>query len=92
MATSEACRFVYITNAGTWDDDPGVLWRYCRASMSIAGIFPPICDPMDGHLLLDGCYVNNVPGKVLLGFILNEKIFSLLKLSFLISQIICNFK
>ncbi|XP_045509496.1 neuropathy target esterase sws isoform X2 [Colias croceus] len=43
----------------------GVLWRYCRASMSIAGIFPPICDPTDGHLLLDGCYVNNVPADVM---------------------------
>uniref|UniRef100_A0A2A4JM69 PNPLA domain-containing protein n=2 Tax=Heliothis virescens TaxID=7102 RepID=A0A2A4JM69_HELVI len=43
----------------------GVLWRYCRSSMSIAGIFPPICDPMDGHLLLDGCYVNNVPADVM---------------------------
>ncbi|XP_075988967.1 patatin like phospholipase domain containing sws isoform X2 [Anticarsia gemmatalis] len=43
----------------------GMLWRYCRASMSIAGIFPPICDPMDGHLLLDGCYVNNVPADVM---------------------------
>jgi hypothetical protein len=31
--------------------------------MSIAGIFPPFCDPRDGHLLVDGCYVNNVPGK-----------------------------
>ncbi|XP_047533739.1 neuropathy target esterase sws isoform X2 [Vanessa atalanta] len=43
----------------------GMLWRYCRASMSIAGIFPPICDPSDGHLLLDGCYVNNVPADVM---------------------------
>lgn len=31
--------------------------------MSIAGIFPPICDYKDGHLLVDGCYVNNVPGN-----------------------------
>lgn len=30
--------------------------------MSVAGIFPPICDYRDGHLLVDGCYVNNVPG------------------------------
>ena len=30
--------------------------------MTIAGVFPPICDPLDGHLLVDGCYVNNVPG------------------------------
>jgi lysophospholipid hydrolase len=42
----------------------GIIWRYCRASMSVAGIFPPICDPVDGHLLLDGCYVNNVPGML----------------------------
>lgn len=41
----------------------GTLWRYVRASMSVAGIFPPICDLRDGHLLLDGCYTNNVPGK-----------------------------
>ena len=40
-----------------------MLWRYVRASMSIAGVFPPFCDRKDGHLLIDGCYVNNVPGK-----------------------------
>ncbi|XP_032689620.1 neuropathy target esterase sws isoform X5 [Odontomachus brunneus] len=39
----------------------GLLWRYIRGSMTIAGVFPPICDPIDGHLLVDGCYVNNVP-------------------------------
>jgi len=31
--------------------------------MSIAGLFPPMCNPDDGHLLADGCYVNNVPGE-----------------------------
>lgn len=41
----------------------GCLWRYVRASMSIAGVFPPMCDYKDGHLLVDGCYVNNVPGN-----------------------------
>ncbi len=30
--------------------------------MSIAVYLPPICDPKDGHLLVDGAYVNNVPG------------------------------
>ncbi|OQR78858.1 neuropathy target esterase sws-like, partial [Tropilaelaps mercedesae] len=39
----------------------GSLWRYIRASMSLAGILPPLCDPIDGHLLLDGGYVNNLP-------------------------------
>ncbi|XP_076549512.1 patatin like phospholipase domain containing sws isoform X6 [Osmia lignaria lignaria] len=44
----------------------GLLWRYIRASMTIAGVFPPICDPLDGHLLVDGCYVNNVPADEML--------------------------
>ena len=41
----------------------GSLWRYVRASMSLSGYMPPLCDPVDGHLLLDGGYVNNLPGK-----------------------------
>ena len=41
----------------------GCLWRYIRASMSLSGYLPPLCDPVDGHLLLDGGYVNNLPGK-----------------------------
>jgi predicted acylesterase/phospholipase RssA len=32
----------------------GSLWRYVRASMSLSGYFPPMCDPQDGHQLLDG--------------------------------------
>lgn len=40
----------------------GSLWRYVRASMSLSGYLPPLCDPSDGHLLLDGGYVNNLPG------------------------------
>ncbi|XP_071626709.1 neuropathy target esterase sws isoform X1 [Temnothorax longispinosus] len=40
----------------------GSLWRYIRASMSLSGYMPPMCDPVDGHLLLDGGYVNNLPG------------------------------
>ncbi|XP_076161576.1 patatin like phospholipase domain containing sws isoform X4 [Ptiloglossa arizonensis] len=41
----------------------GSLWRYIRASMSLSGYMPPMCDPVDGHLLLDGGYVNNLPVK-----------------------------
>ena len=41
----------------------GSLWRYVRASMSLSGYLPPLCDPQDGHLLLDGGYVNNLPGE-----------------------------
>ncbi|CAH1720440.1 unnamed protein product [Aphis gossypii] len=43
----------------------GCVWRYVRASMSIAGLFPPMCNPDDGHLLADGCYVNNVPADIM---------------------------
>lgn len=42
----------------------GSLWRYIRSSMSLAGYMPPLCDAKDGHLLLDGGYVNNLPGKL----------------------------
>lgn len=41
---------------------PGSLWRYVRASMSLSGYLPPLCDPKDGHLLMDGGYINNLPG------------------------------
>ncbi|XP_065569859.1 neuropathy target esterase sws-like isoform X2 [Artemia franciscana] len=43
----------------------GSLWRYVRASMSLSGYMPPLCDPIDGHLLLDGGYVNNLPADVM---------------------------
>uniref|UniRef100_A0AAY4BF76 lysophospholipase n=1 Tax=Denticeps clupeoides TaxID=299321 RepID=A0AAY4BF76_9TELE len=42
----------------------GSLWRYVRASMSLAGYLPPLCDPKDGHLLMDGGYINNLPADV----------------------------
>ncbi|XP_022356671.1 patatin-like phospholipase domain-containing protein 7 [Enhydra lutris kenyoni] len=42
----------------------GSLWRYVRASMSLSGYMPPLCDPRDGHLLMDGGYINNLPADV----------------------------
>uniref|UniRef100_A0A8C5R344 Patatin like phospholipase domain containing 7 n=1 Tax=Leptobrachium leishanense TaxID=445787 RepID=A0A8C5R344_9ANUR len=42
----------------------GCLWRYVRASMSLSGYMPPLCDPKDGHLLMDGGYINNLPADV----------------------------
>ncbi|RPB20110.1 patatin-domain-containing protein [Terfezia boudieri ATCC MYA-4762] len=36
----------------------GYAWRYIRASMSLAGLLPPLCD--DGQMLLDGGYVDNL--------------------------------
>ncbi|XP_030755536.1 neuropathy target esterase sws isoform X3 [Sitophilus oryzae] len=60
---------VVLTVRGKGDQElhqiPGSLWRYVRASMSVVGIFPPLCDPSDGHMLVDGCYINNVPADVM---------------------------
>ena len=36
----------------------GYVWRYVRASMSLAGLVPPLCD--EGSLLLDGGYLDNL--------------------------------
>jgi lysophospholipid hydrolase len=36
----------------------GYAWRYIRASMSLAGLLPPLCD--EGSLLLDGGYMDNL--------------------------------
>lgn len=36
----------------------GYVWRYIRASMSLAGLLPPMCD--DGDMLLDGGYTDNL--------------------------------
>ncbi|XP_033114501.1 patatin-like phospholipase domain-containing protein 7 isoform X2 [Anneissia japonica] len=43
----------------------GSLWRYVRASMSVAVYLPPLCDPRDGHLLVDGAYCNNLPADIM---------------------------
>ncbi|KAI9190115.1 phosphatidylcholine and lysophosphatidylcholine phospholipase [Blastocladiella emersonii ATCC 22665] len=43
----------------------GYLWRYVRASMSLSGFLPPLSD--NGILLVDGGYLNNLPGDVMKG-------------------------
>ncbi|XP_048358181.1 patatin-like phospholipase domain-containing protein 6 isoform X4 [Sphaerodactylus townsendi] len=42
----------------------GSVWRFVRASASYSPYWPPLCDPKDSHLLVDGCYVNNVPADI----------------------------
>ncbi|ORY65468.1 lysophospholipase NTE1 [Pseudomassariella vexata] len=36
----------------------GYAWRYIRASMTLAGLLPPLCD--EGSMLVDGGYVDNL--------------------------------
>lgn len=33
--------------------------------MTLSGYLPPLCDPVDGHLLVDGGYVNNLPADIM---------------------------
>ncbi|KAI8887491.1 patatin-domain-containing protein [Backusella circina FSU 941] len=40
----------------------GYGWRYVRASMSLSGYLPPICD--NGNMLVDGGYMDNLPVSV----------------------------
>jgi lysophospholipid hydrolase len=54
-----------LTDSAMRIHDYGSLWRYVRSSMSLAGYMPPLCDPHDGHLLLDGGYVNNLPADIM---------------------------
>eukprot|EP00049_Salpingoeca_infusionum_P016691 m.343654 g.343654 ORF g.343654 m.343654 type:complete len:1274 (+) comp16131_c0_seq4:4039-7860(+) len=55
------CVSTDITASGKAIHRTGCLWRYVRASMSLSGYLPPICDPDNGHLLLDGGYCDIVP-------------------------------
>jgi lysophospholipid hydrolase len=41
------------------------MWQYVRASMTLGYYLPPMCDPKDGHLLMDGGYANNTPADVM---------------------------
>lgn len=41
----------------------GVLWKYCRASMSLTGYLPPVAE--NGSLLVDGGYMNALPADVM---------------------------
>ena len=33
--------------------------------MTLSGYLPPMCDPVDGHLLVDGGYINNLPADIM---------------------------
>lgn len=48
-----------ITHSRMEIHQSGYAWRYIRASMSLAGLLPPLTDK--GSMLLDGGYVDNLP-------------------------------
>jgi lysophospholipid hydrolase len=52
------CNSTNISKSRSEIHTSGYVWRYIRASMSLAGLLPPMCD--EGHMLLDGGYVDNL--------------------------------
>ncbi|KAI9272688.1 hypothetical protein BDA99DRAFT_498976 [Phascolomyces articulosus] len=57
--------FAVTTNI-TWSrmevHTTGYAWRYIRASMSLSGFLPPLCE--NGNMLVDGGYMDNLPVSV----------------------------
>lgn len=53
------CNSTNITNSTMDIHEYGTLWRLIRASMSLAGLLPPIA--YNGCMLLDGGYLDNLP-------------------------------
>jgi predicted acylesterase/phospholipase RssA/CRP-like cAMP-binding protein len=52
------CNTTNISKSRSEVHTSGYVWRYVRASMSLAGLIPPLCD--EGSMLLDGGYVDNL--------------------------------
>ena len=52
------CNTTNISKSRPEYHNSGYVWRYVRASMSLAGLFPPLCD--EGQMLVDGGYIDNL--------------------------------
>ncbi|KAL9625705.1 MAG: hypothetical protein Q9160_000024 [Pyrenula sp. 1 TL-2023] len=52
------CNTTNISKSRSEIHSSGYVWRYVRASMSLAGLIPPLCD--EGSMLLDGGYIDNL--------------------------------
>nr|CAH8826675.1 unnamed protein product [Trichobilharzia regenti] len=62
------CVTTDITNCKMRIHTQGSVWRYIRASITYPPLDPPICDPYDGALLVDGAFINNVPADIMVCF------------------------
>ncbi|KAJ1900341.1 phosphatidylcholine and lysophosphatidylcholine phospholipase [Kickxella alabastrina] len=58
------CLTANITQSRPEVHTTGLLWRVVRASMSLGGFVPPLCDER-GDLLVDGGYLDNLPVSVM---------------------------
>jgi len=52
------CNTTNISRSRAEFHSSGYVWRYVRASMTLAGLIPPICD--EGSMLVDGGYIDNL--------------------------------
>lgn len=57
------CISCNLSTAATMIHERGPLWKAIRASASLPGVFVPVLS--DGHILVDGGLVNNLPGDVM---------------------------
>ncbi|KKY24435.1 putative patatin-like serine [Phaeomoniella chlamydospora] len=52
------CNTTNISKSRAEIHNSGYIWRYVRASMTLAGLVPPLCD--EGSMLVDGGYMDNL--------------------------------
>jgi lysophospholipid hydrolase len=52
------CNTTNISKSRAEFHTSGYAWRYVRASMSLTGLLPPLCD--EGSLLVDGGFIDNL--------------------------------
>jgi NTE family protein/lysophospholipid hydrolase len=57
------CISCNLSTTATMIHERGPLWKAVRASASLPGVFVPVLS--DGHILVDGGLVNNLPGDVM---------------------------
>ena len=57
------CISCNLSTTATMVHERGSLWKAIRASASLPGVFVPVLS--DGHILVDGGLVNNLPGDVM---------------------------
>ncbi|GBE77538.1 Lysophospholipase NTE1 [Sparassis crispa] len=53
------CNSTNINTSRMEIHDTGYAWRFIRASMTLVGMLPPLCD--NGNMLVDGGYIDNLP-------------------------------
>ncbi|EMD42300.1 hypothetical protein CERSUDRAFT_110821 [Gelatoporia subvermispora B] len=53
------CNSTNINTSQMEIHETGYAWRFIRASMTLVGLLPPLCD--NGNMLVDGGYIDNLP-------------------------------